>query len=163
MTKRATLISSIIATTFALITPAALAIEPEVQALVNEGDAFMDADDAYSANISYVNAKGKAADLRDWDGMLVLADRFLKISSEWHAKDCYLIASQIGHEIADRAGVLRDQDVCDRAIDVLDNISLFWEVDLMDLPKAADTQSQMQGMAGICFANANSYRNNGCF
>ncbi len=135
-------------------------IDDEVLALVNEGNAFLDAGDTFNANISFVNAKGVAADKQDWDGMLTLSDRFFTIESEWHAKDCFLIASQIGHGYADLAD--GDPDVCDRAIVALGNVALAWNAGLMDLPMSAETFAQMEQMATIAGQNADWYEANGC-
>src|SRR4051812_9195534 len=109
----------------------AFAIDPGVSALITEGDNLLAGGDTDNASISYVNAKGLAADKRDWEGMLTLSNRFLTISSEYHGKDCFLIASQIAHEIIDRA--TGDQTMCDDGINTLRRVSLAWEVDLIDI------------------------------
>ncbi len=148
-----------LAATMTLSLPA-YAIDPEVLTLVTEGDNFLAAGDSFSANISFINAKGKAADKRDWDGMLTLTDRFLTLSSEYHGKDCFLIATQIGHEIADSAA--GDQDRCDEAIEALSRAALSWESGLIDIAMSDETKSQMQGMSDIADQNADYYEAHGC-
>ena len=156
-----TLVTLVVA--FGGITSSVQAVDPDVQALVNEGNGFLDEGDIPNAEISFTNAKGLAVDSRDWDGMLLLADRFLTIGSEYHGKDSFLIASQIAHEIADRSAQLLDQNMCDDAVNTLSRVAMAWETGLIDIPMAEDTMSQMQGMSDIAGQNADYYEEHGCF
>ena len=82
------------------------------------------------------------------------------MSSEYHGKDCFLIASQIAHGIADRAKAAADAVMCDVAVVALSRVSFAWEVGLIDIPMSEVTKSQMQGMADIAETNSEYYETN---
>lgn len=137
------------------------AVEPSVQKLIGEGDAVATTDKNL-AERSYVGAKGAAANLRDNEGMLLLADRFLRIGSEAHAKNSFLIAFQISREKALNTKSASDQNAaCLAGIAALAQVAFAWE-NLSTLGMVQLTRDDMQGVADQAAAHATDYLTKGC-
>lgn len=157
-----TLIRTLVAAALSFGTNA-FAADPEVQRQINEGDAALAAGDVELAEDLYTNAKGTAADKQDLYGMLDLSDRFLNIASEYHGKDCFLIATQIAYHHIDLAPSDGDPDAaCAEAVNELRFISLAWESGLIDIAKSEEAQGAMQRMADDAFDNAEINERRNC-
>ncbi len=146
-----------------LLATNASAIDPDVLRQVSEADNVLASGDVAQAEDLYTNAKGTAADKQDWDGMLTLANRFLSIASEYHGKDCFLIATQIAYHHVDLAPTDGDPDyACSEAVNELRRISMAWDVDLSEIAMSADTMAAMQRMADDAWTNADINERNNC-
>jgi len=137
------------------------AVEPAVQKYIDEGDALMPSD-TNLAERSYVNAKGEAANRRDSEGMLILTNRFLRVRSELHAKQCYLIAFQIAREKALAAKNDGDPgNACLAAIAAMGQVAFAFD-DLSVLPMAQLTLDDLQGVRNQAAQHASDYLTKGC-
>jgi hypothetical protein len=141
---------------------ASRAVEPEVQREIAEGDRQLALGEIYLANVSYIAAKGTAADLKDWDGFLILVDRFFKAKSEWHAKDCYLLALQNADFFAKYSSLYPNPaESCQKGINALISVGNAW-TDIQMNTMLPENRTQMEAMARQCLDNAELYRKNGC-
>ncbi len=138
------------------------AVEPSVQKLIDEGDVLLPTDKNL-AERSYVGAKGAAANLKDSEGMLVLSNRFLQLSSELHAKQCFLIAFQIGRQkVLDSPTATDPALACLEGIGALSQVAFAWSETLSAMGMVQLTRDDMQGVADQAAALATHYLTNGC-
>lgn len=140
---------------------AAHAVQPDVARLIEEGDALLPTD-APLAKRRFVDAKVAAAKISDWDGMLFLTDRFLKLKDDGEGKDCYLLALQYAQDLARYAKTkLNPGQSCAEAVSALGDVSLFFLL-VATTPMGTDTFDQMRAMSEQASSQSDQYRIKGC-
>lgn len=143
-------------------TSTAEAVEPEVDAKINEAIAAFEAGDTWTGERALSDAKKLAIQKLDWDGLLALSFEYSLIGDDSEAKDTYSLATQFAYDLANydpnRAGSGAD---CEGGIMGLESAIMFYDVFYADLPEGP-LKDDLRYMRDHAQTNVDKLYDEGC-
>jgi len=145
------------------VLPLALATDAQVLQYVGEGDVYLNQGNLFADEKMYVNAKGVAVDNEDWEGLLLVTDRFIRAKSDYHAHDSHYLAHDFAENICTWAKQAADAKAeCRRGIAAMHQCIASGRQILASLTVTPATADKLRNTIQIAVDNVRGYEEKGC-